>query len=323
MSGREASGRSAFRWHAFPRPFTSLRTISGGRPGRFTVGAMFTEPYSSKAERLAASCETFGLHYELHQVAAVHNSISPRGTDDLSYTKANFIRHLIASHRKPVLYVDADCEFMSRPDLIDDLARSGCDFAIYNWCADDYNDRFAPIDLGAVLGQPSTGRRFWRFGGAVDRFTDKQIVCSGLVQFYADSLAARGLLKSWQRTLATFPGCEDDAALAFAFNNIGRRSWLHWLLKPRWLPKAYARIGWWIYVKPVINHEDIPRGYPGFATIEDADGRCVSYPSLMEIREADRLFPRDCIIDTEGRQLCKLVGRRLVPVGPTKEAFWI
>jgi hypothetical protein len=29
--------------HAFPFPFTSLRTISGGKEGLYVIGAMFTE----------------------------------------------------------------------------------------------------------------------------------------------------------------------------------------------------------------------------------------------------------------------------------------
>src|SRR5690348_10276211 len=91
-----------------PLPFASIRTISGGASAPFIVGTMFTSSYAAEAPRLAGSCERFGLQYELHEVCAVHRSISTRGSDDLSCTKANFIRHLIASHRKPVLYVDAD-----------------------------------------------------------------------------------------------------------------------------------------------------------------------------------------------------------------------
>ena len=50
--------------------------------------------------------------------------------------------NLLALYREPILYVDADCEFMARPELIDELVKSRRDFAIYNWFADEYTDGF-------------------------------------------------------------------------------------------------------------------------------------------------------------------------------------
>jgi hypothetical protein len=40
--------------------------------------------------------------------------------------------------------VDADCEFVSRPVLIDQLVRAGCDFAIHNGFASERTERFVP-----------------------------------------------------------------------------------------------------------------------------------------------------------------------------------
>lgn len=167
----------------FPLPFKSLRSISGGKQASYVIGAMFTAGYSEKAERLASSCERFALPYVIHEVPTVHRSISRRGTDDLSYTKANFIRQLLATHRKPVLYLDADCEFVSRPDLIDELVRSGCDFAIYNGCAEEYTDRFVPIELRLGADEPPIRNRFFRWSGHVGWYSTSQLMCCGLVQF--------------------------------------------------------------------------------------------------------------------------------------------
>jgi hypothetical protein len=36
--------------YRFPLPFKSLRIISGGKEGLYVIGAMFTAPYSNKAE---------------------------------------------------------------------------------------------------------------------------------------------------------------------------------------------------------------------------------------------------------------------------------
>jgi hypothetical protein len=307
----------------FPLPFKSLRTITGCADGAYVIGAMFTAAYADKAERLAASCEKFKLPYVLYEVPTVHYSISRRGTDDLSYTKPNFIRHLLAAHKKPVLYLDADCEFVSQPELIDELAKSCCDFAIYNWYADEYTDSFVPIGLRLSPDEAPIRKRFYRFAGSVDWYTNSQLNCSGLVQFYRNSVAAHALLSRWHHTIASFPDCEDDRALSFTFNNIAKYSWLRWLLNVRWLPKSYARISTWIYAEPIINHADSPAGPSGFREIRDAKGRKFSYHSLMEWRKPALLFPRDCIIDTEQRMVCKLVDGQLIPIEPTDQTFWL
>jgi len=109
----------------------------------------------------------------------------------------------------------------------------------------------------------------------------------------------------------------DDHCLDFAYNNLGRRSWLFWLLKSRWLPKAYVRYAYWIYVEPVINHRDFPAPNFHFIPIKDPAGRQRYYRSLMEERKAVPLFPRDCIIDTEQGLVCKLVAGQLIPLRPT------
>jgi hypothetical protein len=311
------------RASAFPLPFKSLSVVSGGQDGLYVVGAMFTSGYSEKAKRLATSCEKFGLRYVLHEVPAVHRSISINGTENLSFTKANFVRHLLDEHNKPVLYLDADCEIMSKPDLIGELVQRGCDFATYNWFADECTDRFLPLELSICADNPPIGNRFYRFAGSVDWFTTSQLCCSGLVQLYRNSYAARALLSRWHRTIATFPGCADDQCLDFVFNNLGRRSWLSWWLKVAWLPKPYARVSWWIYAKPIINHQDCPQPSSNFKEITDLRGRKRHYRSLMEKRKVVRLFPRDCIIDTEQHKVCKLVDGQLVPIEATDQTFWL
>ena len=205
----------------FPLPFRSLGALHGGENASYVIVGMFTDHYRAEAERLAASCERFGLAYDLHAVPTVHHSISARGTDDLSFTKANFIRHMLAAHVKPVLYMDVDCEILSPPVLIDELVRSRHDFAIYNWCADASNEFYMPIELGGN-GAPETGKRYYRPAGSVLWQSDKQLLCSGCVQFYRPSLAARALLKKWHQTIASMDGCADDMVLDFTFNNLSR-----------------------------------------------------------------------------------------------------
>jgi hypothetical protein len=311
------------RLNHFPRPFTSVRVLSGGGEGSYVIGAMFTAAYWAKAERLVASCARLGLPYVIHEVPTVHNSISVHGTDDFTYTKPNFIRNLLAVHNKPVLYVDADCEFMAQPVLIDELVKSRCDFAIYNWYADRYTDGFRAIDLAGDAGESVAVGRFYEFSGSVDWFSKRQLLCSGLVQFYGNSVAACLLLKRWHQTILRFPGCGDDGALNFTFNNPQTFSPLRWLMRTRWLPKSYARISWWIYVRPVINHADRPSPSPNTVAIKDPKGRKEFYRSKMERAKPELLFPRDCILDTKRREICKRVDGKLILVGPTDQEFWL
>jgi hypothetical protein len=311
------------REKTFPLPFASSRVINGGRESSYVVGAMFTRGYAPKAARLAASCDRFSLHYEMHEVPAVHRSLSIRGGDDLSFTKANFIRFLLRKHRKPVLYIDADCEIVARPELVGELVRTRCDFAVYNWLADEYADRFHPVDEMFLPDRPAVKNRYFRYKGCLGLYSTRQLVCSGLVQFYRNSMAARALLSKWQDAIAAFPGCADDQCLDFAYNNLTRRSPAAWMLKACWLPKAYARVAFWIYAEPVINHPDFPSPVTNFAPIEDPRGRKRYYPSLAERRKPALLLPRDCIIDTEDGTLCRVVDGKLVAVGRTEQKFWI
>jgi Nucleotide-diphospho-sugar transferase len=308
----------------FPLPFNSVRQISGGREGRYVVGAMFTASHAEKAERLAASCERFGLQYAIHEVQVIHRSIYILGADDLAYTKANFIHHLLVTHGKPVLYLDADCEFVAEPELISELVRSDCDFAIYNWLADEYTDAFIPIELGVGPDGPPLKNRFFRYCRSVNWFTTSQLICSGCVQFYRNLELARQLLSEWYRTIAMFPGTADDSCLNFAFNN---RAPPLSALNVRWLPKAYARISWWIYEKPVINHEEIPQigAKLKFRNFDDIDTgeRRIWYPSAAELKSITGPLPRDCIIDAERGVFGKIVGDQLVTIGITDQTFWI
>ena len=274
-------------------------TITGEGDAPFIIGAMFTPNYAEKANRLISSCRNLALPFEIREVQGVHWSISASGCDDPGLTKANLIRSLLDKHRKPVLYIDADCEVISRPVLIEE---SDCDFAIYNWMADDYRDRFVPVDYspGNIPPKP---HRFFKFHGALDFHSKDQLIAAGCTQYYANTTAARDLLAAWQKTIETFPRSGDDDCLDYTFNNLDRD--LLSRLKVRWLPKEYARYVFWIYVQPVINHPDIPAPTARFTQIRCPNGRKRLYPERTEKRKITPLFPRDAVIDTQD----ELVGR--------------
>ncbi len=312
------------RTYGFPLPFHSLRTISGGVTGSYVIGALFTASYAEKAARLIASCEKLALPYAIYEAPAVHRSIGSRGVDDLCYTKPNFIHHLLTRHRKPILYVDADCEIISEPKLIDHLVGAACDFAIYNKYADqEYTPTFARVEVRMHPDQPPIKNRFLRFFGETRWYTTNQLKSFGCVQLYRNSIAARALLSKWHQTIADFPGSGDDRCLDFAFNNLSRRSWQTWRMKVHWLPASYARLSYWIFTKPIINHPDFPGTYAKFLPIQDTKGRKECYLSSMIPRAPVGLLQEDCIIDTEQHKLYRLVDDRLVPFEPISQTVWI
>jgi hypothetical protein len=215
--------------------------------------------------------------------------------------------------------IASDREFVAEPELLAQLVAFGCDFAIYNWLADEHTDAFAPVEIATTSGV-TVKNRFYAYSHSVDHFAQDQLLCSGLVQFYCNSEPARTLLREWQRTILGFPGCSDDACLDFAFNNLGR---LGDGLKMRWLPKSYARISWWIYAEPIINNAATPNDENVFVPVKDIAGRQRLYLDRLNKRTEVRLFPRDCIVDTEQRTVCRIVNNELVIVSPTDQRFWL
>ena len=102
----------------------------------FMICTMFTKTYTQKATRLASSLQKLRLPFSLYEVPSAHRSISQYGNDDLTYCKPSFIEWSLNRFQQPVLYVDADCVFCEKPELIWVLAGEYVDFAIYNWFSD-------------------------------------------------------------------------------------------------------------------------------------------------------------------------------------------
>ena len=287
----------------------------------FVVAAMHTDAYADKAARLLASCERFGIAHDIRRVPSVHQSISRRGTPDLAFTKPAFILDALARHRRPVLYIDADCEIRAAPALIGELLGQGVEFAIFNWAADRHTEAYlpAPIVLGTPDGVTGKGPRYYRLAWKFPYYDPAQLLCSGAVQLYADTPAARGLLEAWRRTIERFPEAADDFALSYAYNNRGPDLTR---IRASWLPKPYARYAWWIQTEPVIDHPEIAAEATHFKPIDESDGRKPFYPERAEQPEDAPLFPPDSIVDAHARRLLKIENKAIVGVQPLTQELW-
>lgn len=306
----------------FPVPEPNLQLRYGALPEgeeAYVIIGMFTASHCATVQRLLTSLDQFSLPYALYEVPSVHRSISPKGLPDLSYTKANFIWHVLQQARRPVLYLDVDTVIRKPPVYIEELVAAGRDFAILNWLALDSNDAFIPISVTTDASAGPTLNRFYRFSHSIDIYDPGQIICSGAAQLWGTTPAAADLLKAWHTTVATHPGVADDQCLDFAFNNrLG--DWPK-TLRPTWLPKSYARYAWWIFDEPVIDHPDFP--YSGNDWLE-----------IIDQPEARRFFPgkasprsnppisRDLIIDSESGQVFRVENQSLVWAGQLSSRIW-
>ena len=301
-------------------PQMTLRhgSLSVGHEAPLICG-MFTRDYAPLAERLVSSLRPLGLAHALFEVPTVHRSISLRGSADTTYTKANFLWHVLALTQRTVLYVDADCVVRKTPELVVRLTKAGCDLATVNWLAPERNDAYVPAPLPANA-QPNGGPpRYYRYAYHVDAVSEEQLLCSGAVQLWGNTEAARGLLEAWFGTIAAHPGVPDDECMNFTFNNPG--PWRA-ALRPCWLPKSYVRYPWWIFDEPVIDHPDIP--YQGaWRDVADPLGRRSYYPERAAVRTAPPFIPRDRVIDVQTGVLFRLDRQRLVPTGERcTRAIW-
>lgn len=296
---------------------------------QYLIASLYTASYRPLAERLAASLTQFGLPYALYEVPTVHRSLSVRGTDDPTYTKANFVRHLLDLRGVPILYLDCDCVMRSEPKLIGSLIEAGTEFAIYNWLADQHTDAYAPVELRGPDGQAvKPANRFFRFSHSIDAYAPTQLICSGATQFYANSPAARALLETWAAVIDEHPGVEDDQCLDWAFNfrlSDAQRP------KSLWLDKAYARYLFWIFSRPVIDHPQFPDGArPRMAPYKPLPTNPRFRVELAEMRTVAPMLPRDCLIDTQLKRLLRPQASQTQPgqmeavdIGPLLQGLYL
>ena len=310
----------------FPMPFPYKRIYKEGLPdlnnSTFLVISMFTpnDPhYYRCADRLAASCSMYRLPYVIYEAPHIHSSISRKGSCDLSFTKANFISfNLQRFSGKDILYTDVDMFFVDYPEKIIEISRLGNNFAIYNWLNDEHNEAYVPINGKIEAGNVYSD--FYVFSHHIGYYCPRQLLCSGGVQFYRNSVEAGHLLESWQGVIANAPDSADDECLDYAFNNLGDELEK---MKPFWLDKSYLRLPWWPHIKPVILHTTLPTAGTGRASVPERDHQKRFYPEQCRQRRGEFCFPADYVIDTKNGFLLKFKNEQLVDSRKVSRRFWI
>jgi len=288
----------------------------------YVVGAMMTPSHARFGERLTASCRAHSLPLALYEVPCIHRSITPGGSEDLRYTKANFVRSLLERHQCPVLYVDVDCVIAQRPVRIDELLAARVDFATFNWLAEEHTEAYvrAHISIEEGLRHGTRIDQLYRFSHSIDWMCPTQLLASGAVQWYANSPAAKQLLSLWQRVIERSPRSADDKCLDFAFNHYPASAVT---LTAAWLDKAYARYAWWIYQRPVIDHPEFPSLGQGFEPLETLDGKARIDLATLRRQQVSYLFPKEYLLDAHARLMYRLEAGVWREVGPITSPLWL
>lgn len=170
--------------------------------------------YPKLAEKLKESLKKFGLKFRVHQ-------FDNGGQPIPHHIKADYILQMLTTLRRPVVWLDADCEVIQLPNL---FFQNDYDFMVYNW----HND--ADNKLG-VVHDPN------------------QLLCSGGVQYWGYTAPALELCMRWRYRLEQDQR-PDDIVLDSVFNQHRPP------VKPLWLPKSYNRMAFhWPDEQPVINHD--------------------------------------------------------------------
>jgi len=286
----------------------------------FLVCSMYTKNYTDKAMRLANSLQTLKIDFQLYEVPCVHQSISPKGTSDLNYTKGNVILNLLAEHKIPILYIDADCEVLKPLNLFSKLIKQGYDFAIYNWLSEYENTAYGPTPIP----YPSYDQmRYYSLCNKIDFKSDDQLICSGASQFWGNTLASKDFLEAWIKTISLNPLMPDDKSLDFTFNNKLSRS--HKLLRPYWLEKKYARYPIWIFDNPIINHPNFQTNNSELVSNEFnyADGKKYIYDEKLRQKINPIEIPLGQLLDTKTGDLLIPAEMGFTKIGSINKKFYL
>jgi hypothetical protein len=155
------------------------------------------------------------------------------------------------------LYLDCDVIVRDFPVLFTEIVKNKYDFSILNWLS--LNDNSAYIEA-------QSGLKIYTFSHEINYISDDQLICSGAVQFWNNSKNSFMLLFKWLEIIKLNSESQDDHCLDCAFNNFGNE------LNTFWLPKSYARYGWWIFDIPIIDHPHLPNNNPNFKEINEEFG---------------------------------------------------
>jgi hypothetical protein len=216
---------------------------------------------------------------------------------------------------KNIIYIDCDCEIKKFPSLFFEISTKN-DFAIFNWLSPQENNVYLPFQNDCNSGSS------YKYSHSIQATCSNQLICSGAVQFWANSESSIQLLKYWQSTIEYNKGAADDYCLDFAFNNFHKIFDIS--LSYYWLPKTYARYAWWIFDEPIIDHPQIPNLSTKWEDVNDSMGGKRFYSESFEAPTNDKYdIKYNGIIFPELRIHTNLNADGEIEIKSLNEKIWI
>ena len=134
----------------------------------------------------------------------------------------------------------------------------------------------------------------------------KQLLSSGAVVFFSDSVQSIKFLEKWYENINKFPKAVDDQTLDFTYNfsfENGNN------LNTFWFNKSYCRYNWWIFSDPVINHPDevTIRAEDNFEKVTKKN----RYMRENVLKRTNSKIAKDHIIDIKKKLILKIENNKL------------
>lgn len=219
--------------------YLEYENLSNAHKHNFLICSMFTENYRHFYNRFVYSVRNFNLPIAIYRLPEIHHSITMSGTDDMRYTKHNFILSCLERYQTNILFLDIDLIILSYPEIFDSIQT---DFAIYNWLHDITNTAYT-YDPKQNRYVPAHEILF---------YSSDQMIGTGPVHFWRPTSSVKELLTRLSEHLARTPYASDDHMIDVFFN------FRDFDISYTWLPKEYCRFPWHPHIKPVILHKDFP-----------------------------------------------------------------
>lgn len=205
----------------------------------YIICSMFTNNYYKYLNRFKYSILNQNLPVAIYLLPDIHHSITMKGSEDMRFTKHNFILSCLERYQTDILFLDIDLVLLSYPYIFDFI---NTDFAIYNWLADLENTGYI-FDQNQNKYTPAQEIRY---------YTTDQMIGTGPVHYWKPTEASKILLTNLATYLAKTPYASDDHMIDIFYN------FRDFDISATWLPKEYCRFPWYPHIKPVILHTDWP-----------------------------------------------------------------
>lgn len=251
----------------------------------FLVVSCFTKNYEHYAKEFLHSILDKRLPCVIYEIPEIHHSVSISGTEDMRFSKHNFIISCLRYFKSNILFLDIDLILIDYPDI---FLNSRFDFMIYNWLSDIHNTGYR-IEEDSIDNISKSNHIHKEYKPVINipYYDPNQLLCSGPVQYYKPKPEIFRFLSTLGEYLSLNPLASDDHLMDVFFN------FNKFNISYGWLPKEYCRFPWWPHIKPTILHNNWPtpeQNRPSNVLKMFDENRCLKKTSSLPYISNQKLY---------------------------------